>query len=79
MGVMQDANGNEGYVLCNYNSRTKENDDRAQTITVTFNKNITQVIIYRGGEVIPTDVSNNSVEITLATGEGVIVLPSKLG
>ncbi|MBP3423145.1 MAG: hypothetical protein J6K86_05205 [Clostridia bacterium] len=79
MGVMQDANGNEGYVLCNYNSRTNENDDRAQKITLTFNKNITQVIIYRGGKADPKDVSNNTVEIDLATGEGVIVLPSKLG
>ncbi len=76
MGVMQDANGNEGYVLCNYNS---QEEDRAQTITLTFNKNITEVVIYRGGVAETKSVTNNTLEIKLATGEGVIVLPSKLG
>ena len=76
MGVMQDANGNEGYVLCNYNSHK---EDRAQTITLTFNKNITEVVIYRGGVAETRSVTNNTIAIDLATGEGVIVLPSKLG
>ena len=78
MGVMQDANGNEGYVLCNYNSHE---EDRTQTITLTFNKNITEVIIYRGGVAQdPISVSSDkTITIELATGEGVIVLPSKLG
>ena len=76
MSVMQDANGNEGYVLCNYNSHE---EDRAQTITLTFNKNITEVVIYRGGVAQTVSVTNNTLAIELATGEGVIVLPSKLG
>ena len=75
MGVMQDMNGNEGYVLCNYNSHE---EDRAQTITLTF-KNITEVVIYRGGVAQTVSVTNNTLAIELATGEGVIVLPSKLG
>ena len=75
MGVMQDANGNEGYVLCNYNSHE---ENRAQTITLTFN-NITEVVIYRGGVAETVSVTNNTLDIYLATGEGVIVLPSKLG
>ena len=82
MGVMEDANGNEGYVLCNYNSHE---EDRAQTITITFNKNVTEVLIYgknyldKNGKPTPVSVSNQKLTVTLATGEGVIILPSKLG
>ena len=76
MGVMQDMNGNEGYVLCNYNSHEL---DRAQTITLTFDSNVTEVIIYRGGEAKTVSVTNKTLAIDLATGEGVIILPSKLG
>ena len=76
MGVMEDGCGNEGYVLCNYNSHEK---DRAQTITLTFNKKITEVVIYRAGVAQTVSVDNNSLDVSLATGEGVIILPSKLG
>ncbi|MBQ7830744.1 MAG: beta-galactosidase, partial [Clostridia bacterium] len=76
MSVMQDANGNEGYVLCNYNAC---GSDTTQTITLAFNKNITEVVIYRGGVAQTVSVTNNTLAIELATGEGVIVLPSKLG
>ena len=75
MGVMEDANGNEGYVLCNYNDHT---EDRAQTITLTFDTNVTEVVIYRGGVAQTVSVSN-TLTVSLATGEGVIILPSKLG
>ena len=75
MGVMQDANGNEGYVLCNYNSHES---DRTQTITLTFASNVTQVVIYRNGVAETLSVSDKKLAISLATGEGVIVLPSKL-
>ena len=85
MGVMEDANGNEGYVLCNYNSHE---ENRAQTITLTFDSNITEVVIYRGSDILKDvenykpqtqTVNNKTLAISLATGEGVIVLPSKLG
>ena len=76
MGVMEDMNGNEGYVLCNYNSHE---EDRAQTITLTFDSNVTEVIIYRGGEAETVSVTNKTLDINLATGEGIIILPSKLG
>ena len=76
MGVMEDMNGNEGYVLCNYNSHE---EDRAQTITLTFDSNVTEVIIYRGGVAQTVSVTNKTLAIDLATGEGVIILPSKLG
>ena len=76
MGVMEDAHGNEGYVLCNYNSHAR---DRAQTITIKFDSNITEVVIYRGGVAETVSVSNKTLTVSLATGEGVIILPSKLG
>jgi hypothetical protein len=76
MGVMEDMNGNEGYVLCNYNSHE---EDRAQTITLTFDANVTEVVIYRGGVAETVAVSGKTLTLRLATGEGVIVLPSKIG
>ena len=76
MGVMEDLYGNEGYVLVNYNSHE---EDRAQTITITFKTNVTEVIIYRGGvaETIETTetISGKTLTVNLATGEGVIILP----
>ena len=76
MGVMEDKNGNEGYVLCNYNDHTT---DRAQTITLTFASNVTEVVIYRNGVAETVSVTNKTLSVSLATGEGVIILPSKLG
>jgi len=75
MGVMEDKNGNEGYVLCNYNSHEK---NRAQTITLTFDSNVTEVVIYRGGVAQTVSVNNKTLTVDLATGEGVIILPSKI-
>ncbi|MBR2320950.1 MAG: hypothetical protein IKA57_02305 [Clostridia bacterium] len=74
MGVMEDENGNEGYVLCNYNSHES---DRAQTITLTFDTNVTEVVIYRGGVAETVAVTGKTLTVNLATGEGVIILPSK--
>ena len=75
MGVMEDAHGNEGYVLCNYNSHEK---DRTQTITLTFDSNITEAVIYRGGVAQTVSVKDKTLTVTLEKGEGVIILPSKL-
>ena len=78
MGVMQDMHGNEGYVLCNYNSVYNKN--RAQNITINFNTNVTEVIIYRNGVAEdPIAVTNKTITVALATGEGVMILPSKIG
>lgn len=77
MGVMEDMSGNEGYVLCNYNNHK---DCGAQTITITFDSNITEVVIYRDGKKSdPIPVNNKTLTVDLAIGEGVIILPSKLG
>ena len=77
MGVMEDMSGNEGYVLCNYNNHK---DCGEQTITITFSSNITEVVIYRDGvKSAPIAVNNKTLDVKLAIGEGVIILPSKLG
>ncbi len=75
MGVMEDVVGNEAYVLCNYNSHE---EDRTQTITITFGTNVTEVMIYRGGVMERQTVINNSLAVELATGEGVIIIPSAI-
>ena len=76
VGVMEDMNGNEGYVLCNYNAIE---EDRGQTLTLTFKTNVTKAVVYRGGVKTEVDVSNKTLSIALGNGEGLIVLPSKLG
>ncbi|MBR2385551.1 MAG: hypothetical protein IKA99_08105, partial [Clostridia bacterium] len=75
MGVMEDVAGNEAYVLCNYNDHST---DRAQTITITFGLDVSEVIIYRGGVKTTQSVSGQTLTINLATGEGVIIIPSAL-
>lgn len=77
MGVMQDLCGNEGYVICNYNQ--VYNKDSAQTITMNFAKNVTKAIIYRGGVATEVEVSNQTLQVALENGEGVMVLPSQIG
>ena len=83
MGVMQDGCGNEGYVLCNYNALGSASGNKSQTITLTFKTDVSKVVIYRGGEMSEVDTTtsgaNRTLAISLATGEGVIVLPSKIG
>ena len=76
MGVMEDMNGNEGYVISNYNNHKA---DRTQTLTLRFTTNVTEAVIYRGGVAETVSVSSKKLTISLTTGEGVIVLPSKLG
>ena len=50
-----------------------------QTITLTFKTNVTEVVIYRGGKAETLSVSNKTLAVSLGSGEGVIILPSKLG
>jgi hypothetical protein len=80
LGVMEDMYGNEGYVLSNYNNHkdTSHKDMGAQKITLTFDDNVTEVVIYRGGVAETVAVNNKTLTVNLATGEGVIILPSKI-
>ena len=90
MSVMEDKNGNEGYVLCNYNC-FKENDSwinplknpKDVTVTLNFNtingKTVKEVIIYNKGVASTQTVESGKLQIDLKHAEGLIVLPSKLG
>ena len=85
MGVMQDKNANEAYVLCNYNAVYNSilsalyEKNTSQTITITFAKNVTKAIIYRGGVATEVEVSNQTLQVALGRGEGVMVVPSQIG
>ena len=76
LGVFLDNNGNEAYMLSNYNDITTS---REQTITINFKQNVTKVIIYRNGIKEEHDITNNTLEIALGDGEGVFILPSQIG
>ncbi|MBE7078386.1 MAG: hypothetical protein E7380_00805 [Clostridiales bacterium] len=78
LGVMEDMNGNEGYVLANYNTLKANNNNAAQTVTLTFKTGVTKVVIYHNGIYSEVDVSNGELKISLKTGDGVIILPSAM-
>ena len=90
MGVMEDKNGNEGYVLCNYNCFMEKDswfssvkNPKDVDLTLNFNtingKTVKEVIIYNKGEATTQTVENGKLSLTLKHAEGLIVLPSKLG
>ena len=86
MSVMEDKNGNEGYVLCNYNcfkSGTLAKNPKDVTVTLNFNtingKTVKEVIIYNKGVASTQTVESGKLQIDLKHAEGLIVLPSKLG
>ena len=86
MGVMEDKNGNEGYVLCNYNcfkASMLVSNPKDVDLTLNFNtingKTVKEVIIYNKGEATTQTVENGKLSLTLKHAEGLIVLPSKLG
>ena len=86
MGVMEDKNGNEGYVLCNYNcfkTSMLVSNPKDVDLTLNFNtingKTVKEVIIYNKGVATTQTVENGKLSLTLKHAEGLIVLPSKLG
>ena len=90
MGVMEDKNGNEGYVLCNYNCFMEKDNwfssvKNPKDVDLTLNfktingKTVKEVIIYNKGEATTQTVENGTLQINLKHAEGLIVLPSKLG
>ena len=84
LSVMEDMNGNEGYVLVNYNNAEENGVDaqgtnKKHTITLEFSRNVTKVVIYRNGVASEVSVENGKIQIPMAVYEGVIIIPSKLG
>lgn len=76
LGVFLDNNGNEAYVLSNYNDVT---ESRTQKVTFTFSQNVTKVYLYRNGVKSEVSVVNNTLDVMLSNGEGVFILPAQIG
>ena len=71
MGVMEDENGDEGFLLVNYCSLA---DARDSSIDIQFTE-ADSVMIWRNGEKQTVSLENNSITLTLAQGEGVFMVP----
>ncbi len=73
MGVMEDANGNEGFMLVNF-SALKDNID--SVVDLTFSE-ADHLMIWRNGEKEILEIENNTISLTLSQGEGVFMVPYK--
>ncbi len=73
MGVMEDANGNEGFMLVNY-SDLKSNID--SIVDFTFD-GADRLMIWRDGKKEILELENNGVSLTLKQGEGMFMIPYK--
>ncbi len=71
MGVMEDANGDEGFMLVNYCSLA---DAQNSVIDIEFTE-ADSLMIWRNGEKQTVSLENNSITLTLAQGEGVFMVP----
>jgi len=71
VGVMQDKDGNPGFMLVNYNETAKK---KSGNVTLTFN-NAQKALVYRNGVKSLVEVKNNTLTLPLGVGEGVFVIP----
>lgn len=74
IGQFKDGNGNDGLMVTNYTDPLDLIDD-----VVKFDfKNANRAIVYRNGERKIYEVKDGKLDIRLAPGEGVFVIPVKL-
>lgn len=71
MGVMEDENGDEGFMLVNYCSLADAQD---AVIDIAFTE-ADSLMIWRDGEKQTVSLDNNSITLTLKQGEGVFMVP----
>lgn len=71
MGVMEDENGDEGFMLVNYCSLADAQD---AVIDIAFTV-ADSLMIWRDGEKQTVSLDNNSITLTLKQGEGVFMVP----
>ena len=74
VGQFKDADGNDGLIVTNYTDPLDLVDD---VVSFEF-KNANRALVYRGGERKIYEVKNGKLDIRLAPGEGVFVIPVKL-
>ena len=74
VGQFKDADGNDGLMVTNYTDPLDLADD-----IVSFNfKNANRAMVYRGGKRKIYEVKDGKLDVRLAPGEGVFVIPVKL-
>ena len=76
VGCFEDDMGYNGYMLANANDTTRSN---ASTVTMTFDSNTDKVRVYRGAGYTDETLSGNALTLSMASGEGVFVVPYKTG
>lgn len=74
VGQFKDSKGNDGLMVTNY---TDPLDLIDNTVSFDF-KNANRAMVYRGGEKKIYEIKDGKLDIKLAPGEGVFVIPVKL-
>lgn len=71
IGQFKDKDGRNGFIVTNFTDPTDELKD---TVSFEFDK-ATRAIVYRNGEKKIYEVKKNKLDLKLASGEGVFVIP----
>ncbi len=74
VGCFEDDMGYNGYYLANANDSTRSN---TSTVAMTFDTNTHKVRVYSGTSYQDVMLTNNTLNLTMASGEGVFVVPYK--
>ena len=70
IGQFKDKYGNQGYMVVNY---TEPSDGKYDKVSVKFDK-AKNVVYYKKGMEMKVEVSNNTLDLTLAPGDGIFVI-----
>ncbi|MDE7329595.1 MAG: hypothetical protein K2N30_00645 [Clostridia bacterium] len=74
IGQFKDKDGRDGLMVTNY---TDPMDDQKDVVSFEF-KDANRAVVYRGGVRKIYEVKNNKVDLKLAPGEGIFVIPVKV-
>ena len=74
IGQFKDKDGRAGLMVTNFTDPTDEQKD---VVSFEFN-DANRAVVYRGGQRKIYEVKNNKVELKLAPGEGIFVIPVKV-
>ena len=74
VGCFEDDMGYNGYMLANANDAIRSN---TSTVTMAFDGNTDKVRVYRGTGYQDIMLDNNTLSLSMASGEGVFVVPFK--
>lgn len=71
-GVFKDDDGNDAYIVMNYNDPSDLST--VGTVTMTF-EGVSQVIVYSNGNKTVRDLTDGKLELDLKAGEGTFIIP----